>query len=275
MARDASLRPPCRSRPTPCCSPTGVARRHRRGAGHRRRDRDRVRPVRRRRRDLRPRRRRPRRAPARRSWPPAAARTPRCSTCATATPCARGSSRFRPIDVLVNNAGGGFHADVPRRERQGPGLARSARTSPASRTSSARACRRCRPTGGVDHQHHVDRGAPRRARLRGLQRDEGRGREPDEDARARARRPAHPRQLHRPRRDPDAGHRRRHAGQDAAAVRGPRRRRRGRGRLPRVRLVALRHRHHDARRRRQPRRGRLGRAPTAAGSTAGDAVDGA
>ena len=60
--------------------------------------------------------------------------------------------------------------------------------------------------------------------------------EPHQVARARARRPAHPRELHRARRHPDARHRRRHAGEDAAAGRRPRRRRRGRGDLPRVRL---------------------------------------
>ena len=46
-------------------------------------------------------------------------------------------------------------------------------------------------------------------------------------ARARARRPPHPRELHRARRHPDARHRRRPAGEDAAAVRRARRRRRG------------------------------------------------
>ena len=33
-----------------------------------------------------------------------------CSTCATATRCASGSRRCRRVDVLVNNAGGGFRA---------------------------------------------------------------------------------------------------------------------------------------------------------------------
>ena len=39
------------------------------------------------------------------------ARSRPCSTCATATRCASGSATLDRVDVLVNNAGGGFRAD--------------------------------------------------------------------------------------------------------------------------------------------------------------------
>ena len=110
------------------------------------------------------------------------------------------------VDVLVNNAGGGFEAAFLDVNDKGQDAL--IRENFASVTNCIRACVPKMPGDGrVDRQHHVDRGAPRRARLRGLQRDEGRAREPHQDARARARRPAHPGQLHRARRHPDAGHR--------------------------------------------------------------------
>ena len=65
--------------------------------------------------------------------------------------------------------------------------------------------------GRVDHQRHVDRGPPRCARLRRLRGHEGRGRQPHEDPRARARTARHPRERHRARRDPHAGRRERSA----------------------------------------------------------------
>ena len=215
---DASLRPRCRSRPTPYCSPAGArwspaprrgsARRSRLtlarfgadvaicdrdadGLGAHHRGSDRPRPPRAHRAARRARRRRGARVDR-------AARRGRR---------ARQQRRRR------------FRGRVPRRERQGPGRAdpRELRERhalhPGVRAEDAGPRR-------IDRQHHVDRGAPRRAGLRRVQRDEGRAREPLEDARARARRPPHPRQLHRARRDPDAGHRWRRAGEDAAAVRG-------------------------------------------------------
>ena len=69
---------------------------------------------------------------------------------------------------------------------------------------------------------------------------------------------AHPRQLHRARRHPDAGHRCGHAREDAAAGRRSRRRRRRRGDLPRVGSRAVRDGHDDSRRRRKSRGRRLG-----------------
>ena len=206
------------------------------GPGHRRRGRVTLRPLRCRRRDLRPRRRRSGARPPPRSRPPAGTRTPRCSTSATATRCATWIAPLERVDVLVNNAGGGFRGRVPRRQRQGPGLAGPGELHERHELRPGRAFRSMPADGRVDRQHHVDRGAPRRAGFRGLQRDEGRAREPHQVARARARRPAHPGQLHRARRHPDAGHRRRAAGEDAAARRRSRRRRRRRGDLPRVRL---------------------------------------
>ena len=107
-------------------------------------------------------------------------RTPRARRAARRPRRRRGARRgSRPstrVDVLVNNAGGGFRADVPRRERQGPGRADPRELHERHATSSARASPKMPDDGRVDRQHHVDRGAPRRARLRGVQRDEGRGR---------------------------------------------------------------------------------------------------
>ena len=120
------------------------------------------------------------------------------------------------INVLVNNAGGGFQAaflDV--NDKGQDSLVRENFTSV---TNFIRACTPKMPSGGsIINVTSIEahRAAPG---LRGLLRDEGRGREPHEDARARVRRPARPRELHRPGRDPHARHRRR-AGQDAAAVR--------------------------------------------------------
>ena len=168
-----------------------------------------------------------------------------------------GRDRSTAVDVLVNNAGGGFRRRVPRRERQGPGRARPRelheRHALHPRPRAAHA-----GDGRLDRQHHVDRGAPRRARLRGLQRDEGRAREPLKslalelgDRRIRVNCIA-PDVIPTPGIGGDmpvktplpfAGH------VDDVA---------GRGRLPRVRLVAVRHRHDDPRRRRQPRGRRLG-----------------
>ena len=69
--------------------------------------------------------------------------------------------------MLVNNAGGGFFAaflDV--NDKGQDSLIRENFTSV---TNFIRACVPKMPDDGrLDHQHHVDRGAPRRARLRGL-----------------------------------------------------------------------------------------------------------
>ena len=116
---------------------------------------------------------------------------------------ARSPTRFGHVDVLVNNAGGGFQAaflDV--NDKGQDALIRENFTSvtqlhPRRRPAHARGRR-------VDRQRHVDRGAPRRPRLRGLQRDEGRAGEPHEEPGARARSAHDPGQLRRARRDPDA-----------------------------------------------------------------------
>ena len=226
---DASLRARCRSRPTPCCSPVAAPSS----------------PAR-------------RRASARRSRPRSPASVP-TSRSATATPTAwraprprsRPTGRHAHAELLDVRDGDAVRAwiapldrrrrarqqrgrrlprRVPRRERQGPGRARPRELHERHALHPRRACRRCPTTGGsivniTSIEAH--RAAPgyavysaMKAALVNL----------TQVARARARRPPHPRQLHRARRDPDAGHRRRPAGEDAAAVRGPRRRRRGRGR---------------------------------------------
>ncbi len=77
------------------------------------------------------------------------------------------------VDILVNNAGGGFRADFTDVNDKGQDAL--IRENFTSVTHCIRACvgedARAR---WVDRQHHVDRGPSGRARLCGLQRDEGR-----------------------------------------------------------------------------------------------------
>ena len=109
------------------------------------------------------------------------------------------------IDIVVNNAAGTFHAHFMDVNAKGEGslIAENFGTV----TNFVRAAVPVMPAGRVDHQRHVDRGPPRRARLRRLRGHEGRGRQPHEDPRARARAARHPRERDRARRDPHAGRR--------------------------------------------------------------------
>ena len=77
------------------------------------------------------------------------------------------------VDVLVNNAGGGFRADfLDVNEKGEDSLVRENFTS-VTNFVRARRSADARRRSRVDHQHHVDRGAPRRSGIRDLQRDEG------------------------------------------------------------------------------------------------------
>ena len=121
----------------------------------------------------------------------------------------RSQAELGHVDVLVNNAGGGFHAaflDVndkgqdsldPRElhERHALRPRRRCRRCPsaAARSSTSRRSRRTAPRPGFAVYRAM------KAAVANLTQDPG----------ARARRPADPGQLHRARRDPDAGHRRR------------------------------------------------------------------
>ena len=67
------------------------------------------------------------------------------------------------VDVLVNNAGGGFAADFLDVNEKGQDALM--RENFSSVTHCIRACVPKMPADGrVDRQHHVDRGAPGRAR---------------------------------------------------------------------------------------------------------------
>ena len=107
----ASLDRPCRSHPHPAAH-RPARDRHRRRAGHRRaRSPVACARVRCRRGDLRPRRRRSRRVPRPRSRPPAAARSPRLLDVRDGDAVRDvGRDRSSRVDVLVNNAGGGFRS---------------------------------------------------------------------------------------------------------------------------------------------------------------------
>ena len=92
------------------------------------------------------------------------------------------------IHVLVNNAGGGFHAELLDVNDKGQdSLIRENFTSVTNFVRGVRT-EASRRRFGFDHQHHVDRSASRGTGVRDLQRDESCGRQPDEVARARARR---------------------------------------------------------------------------------------
>ena len=207
----------------------------------------------------------------RRSRPRAATRTPSCSTCATATRCRDWIAAARPGRRARQQRGRRVRRRVPRRQRQGPGRADPRELHQRHQLRPGVRRRRCPTRGGsiiniTSIEAH--RAAPGFAVY---SRDEGRGREPHEDARARARRPPHPGQLHRARRDPDARHRRRRAGEDAAArsratsTTSPRPRSTSR---PTGRASSPARRSTSTAATSRPAAGAA--APTAAGSTAGD-----
>ena len=148
----------------------------------------------------------------------------------------RVSSEFVRVDVLVNNAGGGFAAGfLDVNDRGQDALVRENFTSV---TNFVRSCVPLMVDGGsivniTSIEAH--RAAPNFAVYSAMKAAVAK---PHEVARARARSPDDPGQLHRARRDPDAGHRRGRRAH-AAADRRPRRRRRRRRRLPRERRGAF------------------------------------
>jgi NAD(P)-dependent dehydrogenase (short-subunit alcohol dehydrogenase family) len=99
-------------------------------------------------------------------------------------------ARFGVVDILVNNAGGGFQAQfVDVSEKGQDALIRENFTQV---THCIRAAVPLMTSGRFDHPRHLDRGASRGSRLRDLLGDEGRGGEPRQEPRARARRPWDP-----------------------------------------------------------------------------------
>ena len=220
--------------------------------------RDHARPLRRRRRDLRPRRRRlwPRLQARLRRW--AGTRTPSCSTCATPTLCRRGSTPLESGRRARQQRGRRVPRAVPRRERQGPGRAdpRELRERDALHPCVRR--RRCPSAGGSIvnitsiEAHRAAPGYAVYSAMKAALVNLSQSLALELGARRIRVNCIAPDVIPTPGIGGDLPI------EDAAAVRGAGRRRRRRRALPRVRLVALRHRHHDPRRRRQPRGRRLG-----------------